>query len=107
MRIKSFLLVTTTCLLLSGAAVAEAKSDRFYVPQPEQAFDGEVKTRIGTLKFKNQYPSKESMETILDSMDFHGATQAFLWGIPIASFANLQYYTDNVFKVEKGSNLYC
>jgi hypothetical protein len=45
------------------------------------------------------------METILDSMDFHGATQAYLWGIPIASFANLQYYIDDVFKVRQGELL--
>ena len=38
------------------------------------------------------------MQTILDSMDFHGATQAFLWGIPMASFSNLQYYLHDVFK---------
>ncbi|GAG38296.1 unnamed protein product, partial [marine sediment metagenome] len=37
-----------------------------------------------------------------DAMDFHGATQAYLWGIPITSFANLQYYTDHVFKVRQG-----
>jgi hypothetical protein len=30
-------------------------------------------------------------------MDFHGATQAFLWGIPIASFANLQFYLHQEF----------
>jgi len=30
-------------------------------------------------------------------MDFHGATQAYLWGIPIASFANLQYYLQQDF----------
>jgi hypothetical protein len=45
------------------------------------------------------------MERILDNMDFHGATQAYLWGIPIASFSNLQYYTDNVFKVRQGELL--
>ncbi len=38
-------------------------------------------------------------------MDFHGATQAYLWGIPIASFGNLQYYTDKVFKVRQGELL--
>ena len=42
------------------------------------------------------------MESILDSMDFHGATQAYLWGIPIASFANLQYYSDKVWKFRQG-----
>jgi hypothetical protein len=78
--------------------MAGAKTDRFYLPQPDQPFDGKVKTRIGTLEFNNQYPSEKSLDSILDSMDFHGATQAYLWGIPLASFANLQYYLHEDFK---------
>ena len=77
-------------------------ADRFYLPQPDQPFEGKVDTPIGTLEFGNQYPSKASLDTLLDSMDFHGATQAYLWGIPITSFANFQYYTDHVFKVRQG-----
>jgi hypothetical protein len=84
------------------AAPALAQEDPFYLPQKEQPFDGKVETRIGTLEFANQYPSADSLETLLDSMDFHGATQAYMWGIPIASFANLQHYHDNVFKVRQG-----
>jgi hypothetical protein len=79
--------------------------DRFYLPQPNQPFEGKVDTRIGTLEFSNQYPSKETLETLLDNMDFHGATQAYLWGIPITSNANLQHYIDNVFKVRQGELL--
>ncbi len=80
----------------------KTKNDRFYLPQPNQPFEGKVDTRIGTLEFSNQYPSKESLATILDNLDFHGATQAYLWGIPIASNANLQYYMDEVFKYRQG-----
>ena len=65
-------------------------TDRFFLPQADQPFEGTVDTRIGTLDFDNQYPSKASVGTILDNMDFHGATQAYLWGIPIASDGNLQ-----------------
>jgi hypothetical protein len=77
-------------------------TDRFYLPQPDQPFEGKVDTPIGTLEFSNQYPGKASLDTLLDAMDFHGATQAYLWGIPITSFANFQYYTDHVFKVRQG-----
>ena len=35
-------------------------TDRFYLPQPDQPFEGKVDTPIGTLEFSNQYPSKES-----------------------------------------------
>jgi len=97
MKTTNIILIIVVSLFLCATSFAASKSDRFYVPQPDQAFDGRVHTRIGTLKFKNQYPSKESMESILDNMDFHGATQAFLWGIPIASFANLQYYLQQDF----------
>jgi hypothetical protein len=75
---------------VSGVVVGQSESDPFYLPQANQPFEGKVETRIGTLEFNNQYPSNESMQAILDSMDFHGATQAYLWGIPIASFANMQ-----------------
>jgi len=88
-------------LSLCGTVAAQSKSDPFYLPQANQPFEGKVDTRIGTLEFKNQYPSKESMQTILDSMDFHGATQAFLWGIPMASFSNLQYYLHEIFKFDQ------
>ena len=81
---------------------AKSNVDPFYLPQPDQPFEGKVETRIGKLEFDNQYPSKASMETILDNMDFHGATQAYLWGIPIASDANLQYFMENVLKVRQG-----
>ena len=88
-----------SALILGSAslAIAKSKSDRFYLPQSDQPFEGEVETRIGTLEFSNQYPSKKSMEALLDSIDFHGATQAYLWGIPIASFANLQYFLQQDF----------
>ena len=99
------LLLLTLAVGCQGGAHAKSGDDPFYLPQPHQPFEGKVDTRIGSLEFDNQYPSKESMERILDNMDFHGATQAYLWGIPIASFSNLQYYTDNVFKVRQGELL--
>jgi hypothetical protein len=91
-NLRNIFVSTAISLALCGAAAAQSKPDRFYLPQPDQPFEGTVDTRIGTLEFSNQYPSKESMQTILDNMDFHGATQAYLWGIPIASFSNLQYF---------------
>jgi len=97
MNIRNILVSTAMSLALCAEAAAQSNSDRFLLPQPDQPFEGKVETRIGTLKFSNQYPSKESMDTLLDNMDFHGATQAYLWGIPIASFANLQYYLQQDF----------
>jgi len=100
-EIIAFLLISAT-FIAGGSAFAQSKPDRFYLPQEDQPFEGKVDTRIGTLEFDNQYPTRESMETILDEMDLHGATQAYLWGIPIASSANFQYYNEDVFKVRQG-----
>lgn len=97
MNPRDIVLTTALALVLCGPTVAQSKPDRFYLPQNEQPFEGKVDTRIGTLEFSNQYPSKESVETLLDSMDFHGATQAFLWGLPIVSFANMQFYLHQKF----------
>jgi hypothetical protein len=96
--------ILTVIAAVSIALIGPAFSgeDRFFLPQKEQPFDGKVETRIGTLEFENQYPSRDSLENLLDNIDFHGATQSYLWGIPIASFANFQHYHDNVFKVRQG-----
>jgi hypothetical protein len=96
-NIRNILVSTAMSLALCGAALAGSTVDRFYLPQPDQKFEGKVNTRIGKLEFSNQYPSKKSLETLLDNMDFHGATQAYLWGLPIASFANLQYFLQQGF----------
>jgi hypothetical protein len=102
MKTKTLLISALLSSVCCGSVLAASKPDPFLVPQPDQVFAGKIDTRIGTLEFDNQYPSKESMNTLLDTMDFHGATQAYLWGIPIASFANLQYYADKVWKFRQG-----
>ena len=97
-----FVLFVGLLVSVPDLAIAQTQEDPFFLPQSTQPFDGKVETRIGTLEFNNQYPSQETLETLLDNMDFHGATQAYLWGIPIASNANLQQYIDNVFKARQG-----
>jgi hypothetical protein len=102
MNIHKFFVSTAVSLALCGTALAQSNSDRFLLPQPDQPFEGKVDTRIGPLDFSNQYPSKASMETLLDSMDFHGATQAYLWALPLVSFANIQYSNDVIIKARQG-----
>jgi hypothetical protein len=80
------MLAAFTLTLATGAAVAKSEPDPYYLPQPKQPFEGKVDTRIGKLKFENQYPSKESMETILDSMDFHGASRPTSGGFLLHRF---------------------
>jgi hypothetical protein len=66
MRTKTIIISAVLLSALYGSTFAASKSDRFYVPQPEQAFEGTVHTRIGTLKFKDQYPSKNDKGHILN-----------------------------------------
>ena len=83
----------------------QQNTDRFLLPQQDQPFEGKVNTRVGTLEFDNQYPSRASLDTLLDAMDFQGATQAYLWALPIASMANYQYYHEQVFGLQRGELL--
>ena len=104
-RLNLLSAIVCAAVMLTGVqaqTLAQSKPDRFYLPQADQPFEGKVDTRIGSLEFNNQYPTKESLDTLLDNMDFHGATQAYLWGLPIVANANLQHYMDNVFKVRQG-----
>ena len=52
--------------------------------------NGTVETRIGKLTFENGYPSRQSVEDLFDAMDFQRATQAYIWALPIVSFAQWQ-----------------
>lgn len=52
--------------------------------------NGTVETRIGKLTFENGYPSRESVEKLFDAMDFHRATQAYIWALPMVSMAEWQ-----------------
>ena len=89
-------------LLLCGTALAQSGADRFLLPQPEQPFEGRVDTRVGTLEFSNQYPSIATLNDLLNTMDFQGAVQAYIWAIPLVSMANYQYYHEQIFGLRQG-----
>ncbi|MBN8431671.1 DUF1254 domain-containing protein [Microbulbifer salipaludis] len=65
-----------------------------------------IETRIGKLSFThdfaNGYPTDETKEKLFDEMDFQRATQAYIWAIPIVSFAQWQHEHENVFKAKSG-----
>ncbi|OCP10303.1 MULTISPECIES: DUF1254 domain-containing protein [unclassified Ensifer] len=44
-----------------------------------------VKTRIGTLKFFDGLPDKETVQKVYDNLDFARGVEAFLTGVPAAS----------------------
>lgn len=69
-----------------------------------------VETRIGKLSFThdfaNGYPTKETVKTLFDEMDFQRACQAYLWSIPLVSFAQWQYANDTTLGAKFGEILY-
>lgn len=51
-----------------------------------------VQTRIGTIPLAFGLPAdKATRQKLYDEMDFQRATQVYLWGLPIVSFAQWQY----------------
>lgn len=63
---------------------------------------GTVESRIGPLAFQGGYPSDETVNKLYDEMDFQRATQAYMWAIPIVSFAKWQEQHEIVFGQEDG-----
>jgi hypothetical protein len=63
-------------------------------------------TPIGKLSFTpdfiNGYPSGESVKRLFDQLDFQRACQAYLWSIPIVSFAEWQKAHEVTFKASSG-----
>ncbi|MEE8584681.1 MAG: tetratricopeptide repeat protein [Acidobacteriota bacterium] len=80
MKIRNLLLMTTMPLVMSGTAVAESKPERFYLSEQVPPSEGKVDRRIGRLEFSNQDPSKESMQTPQDAMEFQGARILYISG---------------------------
>ncbi|MCR4032633.1 MULTISPECIES: DUF1254 domain-containing protein [Flavobacterium] len=57
-----------------------------------------VSNNESTVKMDGELPSKESVSTLFDEMDFQQATQCYLWGLPLMVFAewqHIQYTTFN------------
>jgi hypothetical protein len=61
-----------------------------------------VDTRLGPLAFDHSYPSKDTVATLYDALDFQRATQAYLWGLPLASMAEWQHVTEQTFGAKNG-----
>jgi hypothetical protein len=63
---------------------------------------GTVDSRIGPLGFEGGYPTPESLTKLYDEFDFQRAVQAYLWAIPIVSFAQWQESYETVFDQQDG-----
>ena len=60
-----------------------------------------IKTRIGELHFTHDfadgYPTPKTVEKLYEERDFQRACQAYLWALPIVSFAEWQHAAKTVF----------
>ena len=68
------------------------------------------KTRMGKLKFTqdfaNGYPTKKTTKKLFDEMDFQRACQAYIWAIPLVSFAQWQYSHNVQLGAKNGQIIY-
>jgi len=60
---------------------------------------GVLETRIGQLRFEGGYPSNETVDKLYEEMDFQRAVQAYIWAIPLVSFARHPRTTEMVRKL--------
>ncbi|MCU0232163.1 MAG: DUF1254 domain-containing protein [Acidobacteria bacterium] len=63
---------------------------------------GTVDSRLGPLSFEGGYPTPESVARLYDELDFQRAVQAYLWAVPLISFAQWQEEHENVFGQKDG-----
>ena len=67
-----------------------------------------VRTRIGNLEFTEGgfaggFPTADTAEMLHEELDFHRATQAYLWALPIVSYAELLRAHEEVFGARSNS----
>ena len=63
---------------------------------------GTVDSRLGPLGFEGSYPTPDTVARLYDELDFQRAVQAYLWAIPLVSFAQWQHAYEQVFGMEDG-----
>jgi len=81
-------------LLMMGATAAQAQT----APKmkmttdiaPGIAIPDRVETRLGTLKFFDGFPDKETVTKVYDNLDFQRAVQAYLLALALVNMAGLR-----------------
>src|SRR3954470_13119411 len=79
-HIPLFLAIAFAALTVPDAHAQKYKAD---VPKSITTPDS-VKTRIGTLKFFDGLPDKETVQKVYDNLDFSRGVEAFMVGMPAA-----------------------
>lgn len=66
-----------------------------------------IDTRIGTLDFEYGVPTTQTVEKLYDEMDFQRACQAYIWALPVVSFAQSGIIAEFAFGAHSGDILIC
>jgi hypothetical protein len=87
-------LLVTTLTLMIGATAAQAQVTpkmkmTTNIPAGIAAPD-KMQTRLGTLKFFDGFPDKETVKKVYDNLDFQRAVQAYLLGLAPVNMAGLR-----------------
>ncbi|MHC4946031.1 MAG: DUF1254 domain-containing protein [Planctomycetota bacterium] len=84
-------LAVLVAALMTTIACAHKSTSRYNTKIPESIMTPDkVKTRIGTLKFFDGIPTKETAQLCYDNLDFLRGVETFLNGIPAASLEGLR-----------------
>jgi hypothetical protein len=85
------MLVSLALIAASKSAIAEEPTPGFNTKIPESIMTPDtVETRIGTLKFFDGIPTKETSALVYNNLDFLRGVEAFLNGIPAASIEGMR-----------------
>jgi hypothetical protein len=86
-------------LVLASACTQQAPPP---APTAANADAQSVETRLGKIEIESGYPSKESIDKLIDELDFQRASQAYIWGLPIVGLTAWQKTHDDIYKVRNG-----
>lgn len=92
MKIKDLVFLGAASLLAGSlAAGAEEKTPGYNHKIPEQIMTPDtVETRLGTLKFFDGMPDKETVEKLYDNLTINRGVETFLNGIPATSIEGIR-----------------
>jgi hypothetical protein len=91
-QLASMLLCILSCALPANGVLAQAEPKMKMTTDiaPGIAIPDEVETRLGTLKFFDGFPDKQTVEKVYDNLDFQRAVQAYLLALPAVNMAGLR-----------------
>ena len=87
MKTKRILVAALVCALAASTAQAQTAPKMKMTTDipPEITTPDSVKTRIGTLKFRDGFPDDATTQKVYDNLDFERGVEAFLNAMPGAS----------------------